>query len=383
MNAQLHYNKIKGMNLSIDASRGKPDAQQTALSLGLLDAIGDCPPSIINYGGPDGIPEMKQLFADMLGLQPGEIIVGGNSSLTMMFDAVQTLVQSGLWQSGKTKIICPSPGYDRHFAICQHLDLEMITIPMTPAGPDMDIVTSLATDPNVGGIWCVPVFSNPQGYVYSAETVKALAALKTANPNFKILWDNAYAVHHFRGLRPQIPCILKECETHGHGARPIIFSSFSKISLPGAAVACMAGSPSGLEVFRKRLAIQAIGPDKVNQLRHVRFFKNLHGIEAHMQKHAAILRPKFELVAKMLAPLPVTFTDPNGGYFLSMETAPGKAKKIQTLCKEAGVLFTDAGATFPYGQDPADTNLRIPPTFLSMEELEQAMEVLCLAIEIA
>jgi len=383
MDAQSRYNKIKEKKLNIDASRGKPDANQTALSLGLLDTLTDCPTSIVNYGGLDGIPEMKQMFADMLEMNPNEIIVGGNASLTMMFDAVQTLIQSGIWQCGKTKIICPSPGYDRHFAICQHLGLEMITIPMTTQGPDMEMVIKLAADPNVGGIWCVPVFSNPQGYVYSNETIKALASMQAANPNFKILWDNAYAIHHFRGRRPQILNILKECENHGNDTRPIIFASFSKISLPSAAVACMAGSASGMEVFRKRLAIQSIGPDKVNQLRHVRFFKDLQGIETHMKKHAEILRPKFELVTKMLSQQTDSFTDPDGGYFISLETAPGKAKKIQTMCKEAGVLFTDAGATFPYGKDPHDTNLRIPPTFLSMEELEQAMEVLCLAMELA
>lgn len=390
---QARYNAIKEKNLSIDATRGKPSTEQVAISHGLLSAI-DINAienykgiDILNYGGNDGLPEMKQLFADLLEISPENVIVGGNSSLNIMFDTVATLVIGGLWIPGKSKILCPSPGYDRHFAICEYFGLEMITVPMTPSGPDMNIVESFAKDQHVAGIWCVPVFSNPQGYVYSDETVSRLAAMSTAHPHFKILWDNAYTIHHFYGERPTLLNILPECEKHGNDARPIIFTSFSKISIPGAAVACMAGAQSCLEIFRKRIQVQTIGPDKVNQLKHIQYFKNITDIENHMQKQACILRPKFELVhalfSRYLPEAGAVFTNPQGGYFVSVETKPDCAKRVQILCKEAGVLITNAGATFPYGKDPMDNNLRFAPTFLSMDELEQAVEVFCLAVRLA
>jgi len=287
----------------------------------------------------------------------------------------------------KIKFLCPVPGYDRHFAICEYLNLEMLTVPMNETGPDMDAVESLAKDPDVVGIWCVPVFSNPQGFVFSDETVRRLAEMPTANANFKILWDNAYTIHHFHGERPVIPNILTECERNGYATRPIMFTSFSKITLPGGAVACLAANPACLEVFRKRINVQTIGPDKVNQLRHVRYFKNVADIEAHMKKQAEIMRPKFQFVVEEFAKhLPQTgakFTSPTGGYFVAVETQPGKARRVQELCKDAGVLITDAGAVFPYGNDPSDSHLRFAPSFLSMAELERAVEVFCLAVQLA
>ena len=391
MDILTRYNAIKAEKLNIDATRGKPSPQQVAISHGVLAALesytSDSGIDTLNYGGNDGLPEMKKLFADLLDVKLEHVIVGGNASLQIMFDTVATLVFSGMWVAGKSKVICPSPGYDRHFAICEYFNLEMLTVPMTEAGPDMDAVELLAKDPDVVGIWCVPVFSNPQGFVYSDETVLRMASMPTANENFKILWDNAYTIHHFHGERPVIPNILTTCERNGYAMRPIMFTSFAKITIPGGAVACMAANPACLEVFRKRINVQTIGPDKVNQLRHVRYFKNVADIEAHMKKQAEIMRPKFQLVveefAKHLPQAGAKFTSPNGGYFVAVETQPGKARRVQELCKDAGVLITDAGAVFPYGNDPSDSHLRFAPSFLSMTELERAVEVFCLAVQLA
>ncbi|MCL1883524.1 MAG: aminotransferase class I/II-fold pyridoxal phosphate-dependent enzyme [Defluviitaleaceae bacterium] len=380
----------KKRNLKIDATRGKPNELQVALCTDMLNT----PPEnyyaedgtdVRNYGGIDGIPEMKRIFAEMLSVDAGEVIVGGNSSLNMMFDSMATMIFSGEWDASKAKFICPSPGYDRHFSICEYLGIKMLTAPMTPEGPDMDKVEELAQDPDVVGIWCVPVFSNPQGYVYSDETVRRLAAMPTANSAFKIMWDDAYTVHYFSGTRPVLPNILRECRKNGNESRPIMFTSFSKISVAGAGVVAMASAGECQKILRKRISMQTVGPDKVNQLRHARYFKNLSGVEAHMKKHAEILRPKFELAIKIFsenfAGTGATFTKPKGGYFISVETPKGRAKHVRQYCKDAGVLLTEAGATFPYGVDPDDTNLRFAPTFLSMEELEQAIEVLCEAIK--
>jgi len=378
----------------IDATRGKPNARQVALSEGLLAPISVDElqaykgADLLNYGGGEGLAEMKALFASILDVQPENVIVGGNSSLTMMFDMVSNLVNTGLWIPGKSKILCPSPGYDRHFTICEHLKLEMITIPMTQDGPDMDKAEEMVKDPNVAGIWCVPIFSNPQGCVYSADTVRRLAEMKTANPNFKILWDNAYAMHHFQGSRQTVPSILAECTKNGYENRPILFTSFSKITIPGAAVSCLAASVSFLDkVIRPRIFTQTIGPDKINQYRHIKMFNNLSDIENHMAKHAEILRPKFKLVDDMfkqcLSKTGATFGSPDGGYFISVDTPPNKAKKVEALCKESGLLITNAGATFPYGKDPNDSNIRFAPTFLSLEQLQQAAEIFCSAVSVA
>jgi len=372
----------------IDATRGKPSTKQIMLCEKMLDPldsyIGNNGVDARNYGGYDGLWEMKELFAQLLDITPNEVIVGGNSSLNMMFDCMATLILTGLWGRNGTKMLCPVPGYDRHFAICEYLGIEMINVPMTQSGPDMDIVETLVKDPSVAGIWCVPVFSNPQGYIYSNEVIKQLAKMQAAHPHFKIFWDNAYAIHHFRGDRPCPVNILYESVKHGHGSRPLIFTSFSKISIPGAAVVCLAGNEQALSVFRKRTTMQTIGPDKINQLRHVNFFSDLAGIEVHMKKHADILRPKFELIIdvfnKKLPLLNTEFTNPDGGYFISVETPRGYAKYTQQLCKEAGVLLTTAGASFPYGKDPNDSNLRIAPSFLSISELEHVLDIFCCSL---
>jgi len=373
-------NIIKIQGEPIDATRGKPHETQVELAdMQITTYISENGTDVRNYGGNDGLPEMKRMFAQLLDVAPQNIIVGGNSSLNMMFDCVATLVMKGIWKPGQ-KFLCPAPGYDRHFAICEYFDLKMLTVPMTPAGPDMDVAEELAKDPDVVGMWSVPVFSNPQGYVYSDDTIKRLAKMPAANPAFRLLWDNAYPVHQFNGACPVIANILTECIACGHADRPIMFTSFSKISIPGAAVVCMAGHESALAVFRERIAVQTIGPDKINQLRHVQFFRDFAGVTAHMEKHADILRPKFELAYKMLEAAGANFTRPNGGYFISIETPKGCAKKVWQLCKDAGVLLTPAGATFPYGVDPADTNLRLAPTYLTLDELRRALEVLCAAI---
>jgi DNA-binding transcriptional MocR family regulator len=388
---QETYENLKSKNLKIDATRGKPNTQQVAL----CDEMYQKPfenyraedgTDVRNYGGSDGIPEMKRIFAELLGVSEGEIIVGGNSSLNMMFDCITTMILSGLWNASTAKFICPSPGYDRHFSVCEYFGIKMLTVPMTPEGPDMDAVEKLALDPEVSGMWCVPVFSNPQGYTYSDETIRRLAAMPSANPAFKILWDDAYTVHCFNGSRPTPLNILEECKKNNNEARPIMFTSFSKISVAGAGVACMAAAGESQKILRKRITAQTIGPDKVNQLRHARFFKNAKGVENHMQKHAEILRPKFELCIKTftekLQGTNATFTKPKGGYFISVEI-PNKAKRVRKLCKDAGVQITEAGATYPYGNDPNDSNLRFAPTYLSMEELAQALEVFCVAIQLA
>jgi len=386
------YEAIKAKNLKIDATRGKPNAQQVALcdemvNAPLDDFIAEDGTDVRNYGGNDGIPEMKRIFAELLGVEISEVIVGGNSSLNMMFDCIATMILDKHWDASRAKFICPAPGYDRHFAVCEYFGIKMLTVPMTPEGPDMNAVKELVSDPDVVGMWCVPVFSNPQGYVYSDETIRRLAAMPAAHPAFKILWDDAYPVHYFSGKRPTPLNILNECRKNNNESRPIMFTSFSKISVAGAGIVCMAAAGESQAILRKRIFMQTIGPDKINQLRHARYFKNVKGVESHMQKHAEILRPKFERVIEIFSKefygTGATFTTPKGGYFISIETPPGCAKHVRQLCKDAGVLITEAGATFPYGNDPSDSNIRFAPTYLSIEELEQALEVFCLAVQIA
>lgn len=384
------YEAFKKMGLKIDATRGKPSTEQVALCDEMLNTPlenfrAEDGTDVRNYGGNDGIPEMKRIFAELLDVNTNEIIVGGNASLNLMFDCVATMILSGLW-GAQTKFICPVPGYDRHFSVCEYFGIKMLPVKMTPDGPDMDAAEALARDPDVAGMWCVPVFSNPQGYIYSDETVRRLAKMPAAHPHFRILWDDAYTVHHFSGARPVPANILQECRKNGNESRPVLFTSFSKISVAGAAVSCIAAAGDSQKILRKRISAQTIGPDKINQLRHARYFKNADGVAAHMQKHAEILRPKFERAFEIFAqnlPEGAAFTRPRGGYFISVETPPNCAKRTRELCKEAGVLITDAGATFPYGSDPCDTNLRFAPSFLSMSELETAAEVFCQAAQIA
>ncbi|MDR1735925.1 MAG: aminotransferase class I/II-fold pyridoxal phosphate-dependent enzyme [Oscillospiraceae bacterium] len=395
------YEDFKRRGLKLNMTRGVPSLEQLALSSGILTCLGkddytaengiDCR----NYGVLDGIPEMKRIFADILELDPSEVIVGGNSSLSLMFDNISSNMSHGVrdgtpWSlQGKVKFLCPAPGYDRHFTTCDYFHIEMIPIEMTPDGPDMDTVERLvAADAMIKGMWCVPVFSNPTGAVYSDETVRRIAALKPAAPDFRLYWDNAYAIHQFSGGKRLIPNIVRECEKAGNEHMPLVFTSFSKVTFSGAAVSCMASSRSNCEFIKKRLSAQTIGPDKLRQLAHVRFLGDAQGVYAHMRKHAEILAPKFQLVGETLSArlggLGVAeWSTPQGGYFVSFNSLPGCARRIAALCNEAGVALTPAGATYPHGKDPNDSNLRIAPTAPPIDELRTAMDVFCTAVLLA
>ena len=389
------YEGYKEQGLKLDMSRGKPSPLQLDLSNQMLGCLSpedfstesgvDCR----NYGGLDGLPEMKRIFADLLDISPEEVIVGGNSSLTMMFDNIASNMTHGVrdgwpWmQQGQVKFLCPVPGYDRHFAICEYFHIQMIPVPLYEDGPDMDMVEKLVSeDPMIKGMWCVPKYSNPDGYTYSEETVRRLAHLKPAAGDFRLYWDNAYAIHSFSDEDTYLPNILHECEKAGNPNMPLMFSSFSKVSFSGAAVAMMASSKSNCDYIRQRLTVQQIGPDKLNQLRHVRFFKDADGVRAHMKKQALLIRPKFDLVQEMFGrELGGTgiarWTHPIGGYFISFYSIPGCAKRIVSMCKEAGVVLTAAGAAYPYGNDPDDSHIRIAPTYPTLQELHQALNVFC------
>ena len=395
------YSEYVSQNLKLDMSRGKPAPNQLDMCEELFTVISkngdvsDVSPDVRNYGGLDGIPEMKKIFADMLGVKTSEIIVGGNASLTMMFDMVSRSVTHGVLGSTpwcklpKVKFLCPSPGYDRHFSICECFGIEMIIIPMKNDGPDMDMVKEyVENDAAVKGIWCVPKYQNPTGITFSDEVVKKFAALKPAAEDFRIFWDNAYCVHDLYDEEDQLLNILDECRKNGNEDMCYIFASTSKISFPGAGVAVMAMSEANVTATKKILSKQMIGPDKINQLRHVKYFKNLDGIRAHMKKHAALIAPKFEIVLKTfneeLSGLGIAqWTEPNGGYFISLDVMPGTAKKVHKLMADAGVVMTGCGATFPYGNDPDDTNLRIAPSYPSVDELKTATELLCLCVKLA
>jgi DNA-binding transcriptional MocR family regulator len=384
-------------------SRGKPGADQLDLSLAVLDCINSsesCKASdgtdCRNYGLLDGIPEAKRLFAEMLEVDPTEIIIGGNSSLNMMYDTIARAYTHGLLGSEKpwcrlekVKFLCPSPGYDRHFAVCEHFGFELIPVEMRADGPDMDVVERLvAQDEAVKGIWCVPKYSNPEGITYSDEVVDRFAALRPKAKDFRIFWDNAYCVHHLTDTPDPLKNILEACRRNGNEDTVFIFGSTSKISFPGSGVAMMAASQANIKFIEKQLTIQTIGPDKLNQLRHVRFFQNMDGMRAHMSRHAEILRPKFEAVQEGLeSELGGTglaqWSNPNGGYFVSLNTPDGCAKETVRLCAGAGVKLTPAGATFPYGIDPRDRNIRIAPTFPPVDELKKAIALLGLCVKIA
>lgn len=389
-NVRTRYERLKARGLKLDMSRGKPGADQLEISKDIMtvlspdDYIAEDGSDCRNYGGVDGIPEMKKLFAELMDVKAEEILVGGNASLTLMYESLCGLFPN----KDKRKFLCPAPGYDRHFTITEYLGFELISIPMTAEGPDMLEVNKHIADPAVAGIWCVPVFSNPQGLTYSDQIIKELASMKPAAKDFRILWDNAYMLHQFEGEIPKIANLLKECEKNGAYDMPLMFTSFSKITFPGAAVSAMAASPANLKKMREHLIVQSIGPDKLNQLRHVRYFKNADGVRNHMKKHAAILRPKFNAVLKALSDnlegkSVGTWLKPSGGYFVSFDTLPGYAKRTVELCAEAGLIMTAAGAAFPYGKDPEDSNIRIAPSFPSLEQLEQAMELFCVAVELA
>ncbi len=391
--------KLRG--ISLDLSRGNPSKEQLALSLKMLDVLDhhsvldsengqDCR----NYGGLDGIPEAKRILAHMMGTHSVHTIVGGNSSLTLMYQLVSHGMTDGIcggtpWQEIKNrKFLCPVPGYDRHFAITEHFGFEMIPVPMHDDGPDMDMIERLvSSDASIKGIWCVPKYQNPTGVVYSDETVRRFAALKPAAADFRIFWDNAYCVHCFSGECATIPDIIEECEKAGNADLVYEFCSTSKISFPGSGISAVAASSANLIDIKSFLKFATIGPDKLNQLRHARFFRSSAGIRAHMKKHADILRPKFEKVLEVLGSqldgLGVAdWTKPTGGYFISFNTLPGCARAVVAMCAEYGVKFTPAGATFPGGYDPDDRNIRIAPSFAELSDAETAVTVLALCTRI-
>ncbi len=395
------FNEYKAEGLKLDMSRGKPAADQLDLSIDMLthcldgdymSANGiDCR----NYGVLDGIPEAKELMMPMLGVGPDEIIIGGNSSLQLMYDTIARAMLLGVlggtpWSKAeKVKFLCPSPGYDRHFAICESMGIEMITVPYMEDGPDMTMIERLVeSDDSIKGVWCVPIYSNPTGISYSDEVVTRFANLKPKAKDFRIFWDNAYCIHHLTNEHDKVLNILDECKKAGNPDMVLMFTSTSKISFPGGGLACIGASKANIDFIKSQMTYQTIGYDKLNQLRHVIFFKDFEGLTAHMEKHKAIIAPKFKLVLDMLneeiAPCGIgNWHNPNGGYFISFNGPDGTAKRIVALCKEAGVVLTGAGATYPYGNDPHDCNIRIAPTYPSIEELGKAMEVFCVAVKLA
>ena len=403
LKAQLdkEFEEVKAKGLSLDMSRGKPSKKQLELAMDMLEELKStdklkCEAGIDcrNYGLLDGIPEARRLLGAMTEVTADQIIIFGNSSLNVMFDTISRSMTHGVcgntpWcKLDRVKFLCPAPGYDRHFKITEYFGIEMITVPMTPTGPDMDMVEELvSSDPAIKGIWCVPKYSNPQGITYSEETVKRFARLKPAAEDFRIFWDNAYCIHHLYEEKDFLLEILEECEKAGNPDLAYKFISTSKVSFPGSGIAAVASSPRNLADFKKHMAIQTIGHDKINQLRHVRFFKDIDGMHEHMKKHAEILRPKFEAVEntleRELGGLGIgEWTNPKGGYFISFESMEGCAKAIVAKAAEAGVKMTEAGATYPYGMDPHDTNIRIAPSFPTLEELQLATEIFVLSVKL-
>ena len=400
------YDGYKAKGLALNMARGKPSADQLDLTEGMLTAVStnaecyaedgtDCR----NYGIGDGLPEAKKLFAPMLGVSEDEIMVLGNSSLTIMYDNIAKFMVFGTgngaepWsiqaRDKKLKWLCPVPGYDRHFLITEKFGFEMVNIPTDENGPDMDMIEKLvAEDDSIKGIWCVPMYANPTGVTYSDEVVKRLAAMKTAAKDFRIFWDNAYCIHHLNDTPDKLLNILDEAKKAGNEERVLMFASTSKVTYPGAGVAVMGAAKANIDYIRSLMTVQSIGPDKINQLRHVKFFKDFEGVTEHMKKHAALVAPRFAAVLdeldREIAPLGIAkWTKPNGGYFISFNAMSGCAKRICQLCKEAGVVLTGAGATFPYGKDPEDSNIRIAPTYPPIDELKTAARIFALATKIA
>ena len=397
------YEQYKKMDLHLDMSRGKPGKEQLDLSQGLLSVLEkneDCfsqnHTDCRNNGLLDGLPEAKQIFAEILELSPEEIIIGGNSSLNIMYDTISRAMLFGVYggepwaKSGKIKFLCPAPGYDRHFTLCETFGIEMIPVAMTNAGPDMEAVKkAVESDEQIKGIWCVPKYSNPDGITYTDETVRAFAALNPKAKDFRIFWDNAYAVHFLDEKNDEkLLSLMQELKKTGKEDMVFMFSSTSKISFPGSGISALGASKNNIELIKKQMFAQTIGCDKMNQLRHIRYYKNADGIRAHMSKHAELLKPRFQAVIDALKtelePLHIaTWHEPKGGYFVSCNLPDGCAKRTVSLLKDAGVIMTAAGATFPYGNDPHDSNIRIAPSFPPVEELKTAMALFCLCAKIA
>ena len=400
--AQQQYDDFQSLNLNLNMARGKPCADQLDLALGVLEALharsefanskgDDCR----NYGVWNGLPEMRAIFSKMLEVPADQIILGNNSSLQMMFDCISQGYAHGYsgctpWcRQEKLKFLCPAPGYDRHFAVTEYFGFEMIPVPMLKTGPDMDLIERLvAGDEAIKGCWCVPKYSNPTGITYSDETVRRFAALKPAAKDFRIMWDNAYCVHDLTDTPDTLLDLYAECLKRGTEDQVLFFASTSKISFPGAGVAALAASKRNIEDLKRRITAQTIGPDKLNQLRHILFLHDINGVYDLMQGHRQILQPKFQIVEESLerelGNLGIAkWSKPNGGYFVNLDVMNGCAKRVVNLCKEAGVVLTDAGATFPYGADPNDSNIRVAPTFPPQEELRQAMHLLCICVRLA
>ncbi len=394
------YNDFKDRGLKLDMSRGKPATEQLDMVSDILDVLGkddyktpagvDCR----NYGIPLGINEIRQLFAEVFGVQAKNVIVGGNSSLNMMYDCISQGMTHGFgegpWCEVKNrKFLCPCPGYDRHFAVTEYFGFELIPVKMLATGPDMDEIRRLCeNDPTVKGVWCVPKYSNPTGITYSKKVVEEFAALKPAAKDFRIFWDNSYFIHDLNDTSDRLYNIFDACKQTGNEDIVLSFTSTSKITFPGSGVAALAASDFNISLIEKRIAVQTIGPDKINQLRHLKYFVDLDGMKLRMRQHAAKIKPKFEIVLnafnKELAGKEIAhWTTPNGGYFISLDVMPGCAKRVQELCSAAGVTLTPAGSAFPYGHDPNDDNIRIAPSFPLESELKDAVELLCIAIQLA
>jgi DNA-binding transcriptional MocR family regulator len=397
--ARQRYDALRAGGLKLDLTRGKPSPEQLDLADGLLTLPGaddylaadgtDCR----NYGALEGLPEARALFAPMLGAPPGQVLVADNSSLALMHDSIVFALLAGVpdgsgpWSAeGPVTFLCPSPGYDRHFAICQTYGIRMVAVALTGQGPDLAEVERLVADRSVKGIWCVPSYSNPTGECYSAETVERLADLAAAAPDFRIFWDNAYAVHRLTGRPAALANMLEACARHGHPNRPLVFGSTSKITYGGGGLALFAASPENVRWFASHMGKRTIGPDKLNQLRHVRLLRDMAGVEALMERHRRILAPKFRAVldtfAAELAGV-ATWTEPEGGYFVSLDVLDGCAKRVVELARAAGVALTPAGSTYPYGRDPRDRNIRIAPTFPRLEEVEQAALAVAICAQLA
>ena len=399
--ALAQFEGWKAKNLKLNMARGKPSSAQLDLVSDILTILtdpADCKVDGVdarNYGELGGLPCAKAYWADVLGCQTNEVFVGGSASLTLMYDLISKAYTHGLKNSPKPwckeeklKFLCPAPGYDRHFRITESFGFELITIPMTENGPDMDMVEELVKDPAVKGIWCVPKYSNPEGIIYSDETIARFANLKAAAPDFTIMWDNAYCVHEFEGEFVPFQDIITLCREAGNPDMVYEFASTSKITFPGAGISVMASSAENIKYMEKLLGVQLISYDKVNQLRHVKYLQNKEHTLEVMKRHASLMAPKFQIVLEVLdreiAPLGFAqWNKPKGGYFVSLNTMPGTAKRALALAKEAGVVMTDAGATYPYGMDPQDSNIRIAPSLPPVAELEQAMDVFCLCLKIA